>query len=283
MIPSKFAYHKPSTVKEAVALLEEHGDDAKILAGGHSLIPVLKLRLNDPEHIIDITGITTLGGIRDNEKSITIGAAVTHAEIAASSVLKEHAPMIARTARLIGDTQVRNFGTIGGSIAHADPAADWPAALLAADANVIIAHPGGSRTVDIDQFFKSLFTTALGEEEIITAISIPKTAFNKNSTYVKFEQPASHFALVGCAVAIENSDGYITEARVAFNGVSATPFRDANVEKALKGTVLNENSIATATANTAADVSILTDHYAGQEYRKHLAGVYARKALSALA
>ncbi len=283
MVPSKFAYHKPSTVKEAIALLATHGDDSKILSGGHSLVPVLKLRLNDPEHIIDVSGIESMGGIRDNEKSITIGANATHGEIANNAALKEHAPMVALAASMIGDVQVRNFGTIGGSIAHADPAADWPAVLLAADANVVLSHAGGQREVDIDQFFKGLFMTAMGEEEIITAIRIPKTAFNKNSTYVKFAQPASRFALVGCAAAIANSDGYITEARVAFSGVSATPFRDSNVEKSLKGSVLNEGSIATATASVADDVSIMSDHFAAENYRKHMAGVYARKALSALA
>lgn len=282
MIPNKFTYHQPTSIKDAVALLAEHGDDSKILAGGHSLIPVLKLRLNDPEHLIDITQIEALGGIRDNEKSITIGAAATHAEIANNAALKEHAPMIAQAASMIGDIQVRNFGTIGGSIAHADPAADWPAVLLAADANVVIANANGSRTVDIDQFFKGLFMTAMGEEEIITAISIPKTAFNKNSTYVKFPQPASRFALVGCAAAVA-SDGYVTEARVAFSGVSGTPFRDTNIEKALKGGVLNDDTIATATTSVADGVSILSDHFAAEKYRKHLAGVYARKALNALA
>lgn len=283
MVPSKFAYHKPSTIKEAIELLAEHGDDSKILSGGHSLVPVLKLRLNDPEHIIDVSGVASMGGIKDNEKSITIGANSTHGEISKNAALKEHAPMVALAASMIGDVQVRNFGTIGGSIAHADPAADWPAVLLAADANIVLTHAGGQREVDIDQFFKGLFMTAMGEEEIITAIRIPKTAFNKNSTYVKFPQPASRFALVGCAAAIANSDGYITEARVAFSGVSGTPFRDSNVEKSLKGSVLNKDSIATATASVADGVSIMSDHFAAENYRKHMAGVYARKALSALA
>ncbi|MFK7980431.1 MAG: xanthine dehydrogenase family protein subunit M [Saprospiraceae bacterium] len=282
MVPSKFAYHKPATIKEAIELLTAHGDDSKILSGGHSLVPVLKLRLNDPEHIIDVSGVASMGGIRDNEKSITIGANATHGEIANNAALQEHAPMIALAASMIGDVQVRNFGTIGGSIAHADPAADWPAVLLAADANVVVTGVNGNRTVDIDQFFKGLFMTAVGEEEIITAISIPKTAFNKNSTYVKFPQPASRFALVGCAAAVANSDGYVTEARVAFSGVSATPFRDGNVEKALKGNVLNDGSIATATASVADGISVMSDHFAAENYRKYMAGVYARKALSAL-
>ena len=283
MIPSKLNYHKPASVKDALALLATHGDDSKLLAGGHSLIPVLKLRLNDPEHLIDISGIEALKGIRDNDKSITIGAAATHGEIAANEALSTHAPMVAQAAAMIGDVQVRNFGTIGGSIAHADPAADWPAVLLAADAKIVIAHADGSREVDVDQFFKGLFMTALGEEEIITAVRIPKTAFNRNSTYVKFPQPASRFALVGCAAAVDHNGGSVVEARVAFSGVSATPFRDHQLEKALKGNGLNDSAIGAATADAAAGVSIMSDHFAGKAYRKHLAGVYARKALSALA
>ncbi len=282
MVPYKVAYHRPNTVAEAINLLNKYEDECKILAGGHSLIPVMKLRLSEPENLIDITGIEALKGIRDNEKSITIGACATHGEIANNAALQEHAPMIAQAAQMIGDVQVRNFGTIGGSIAHADPAADWPAVLLAADANVIIQGENGKRTVDIDQFFKGLFMTALEENEMIVSISIPKTAFNKHSTYQKFVQPASRFALVGCAAAIEMYGGVVANARVAFSGVSSTPFRDTAIEKALKGKALDDASIPDATADVASGVSIMQDHYANQKYRKHLAGVYARRALSAL-
>ena len=273
MIPSKLNYHKPDSTSDAVALLQKLGDDSKILAGGHSLIPVLRLRLNDPEHLIDISNIPELKEIRDNEKSITIGACATHGEIANNAALQKHAPLITIAASMIGDRQVRNFGTIGGSIAHADPAADWPAVLLAADANIVIKTADGQREVDIDQFFKGLFTTALNEGEIISAIRIAKTSLNANSTYVKFVQPASRFALVGCAVAMDKGSN---TARVAFSGVSATPFRDTGIEKALKGGA----SAADATANAADGVSIMSDHYAKENYRKHLAGVYARKALA---
>ena len=283
MVPYKVAYHRPNTVAEAVGLLNEYEDECKILAGGHSLIPVMKLRLSEPENLIDITGIEDLKTIRDNQKSITIGACATHADIARHPAIQEHAPMLAKVAGMIGDIQVRNFGTIGGSIAHADPAADWPAALLAADVNIVIQNENGKREVDIDQFFKGLFMTAIEENEIIIGIRVPKTAFNKHSTYVKFPQPASRFALVGCAAAIEINSGKVARARVAYNGVSGKPFRDTTIEKALKGKVLNETVIASATANVAAGVSIMEDHYANKKYRKHLAGVYARKALSALA
>ncbi|HHM21284.1 MAG TPA: xanthine dehydrogenase family protein subunit M [Bacteroidetes bacterium] len=282
MIPSKLTYHRPGNVNEAIEMLQNYGDDCKILAGGHSLIPVLKLRLNDPEHLVDISGLEELKGIKDNEKSITIGAGTTHAEIADSDLLRQHAPMMPAAAATIGDRQVRNFGTIGGSIAHADPAADWPAVLLAADANVVIKNANGTREVDIDQFFQGLFMTALKEGEIIVAIRIPKTAFNRRSTYVKFHQPASRFAIVGCAAAVATDGDTVTGARVAFNGVSSKPFRDTGIEKALKGNALNADTIAAATANAADGVSIMSDHFASEAYRKHLAGVYARRALSSL-
>ncbi len=274
MIPSQVAYRKPDNINDALQLVNDLADDCKILAGGHSLIPVMRLRLNDPENLIDITGIAELKVIRDNENSITIGACATHAEISRNEAIQQNAPMISKAAGMIGDIQVRNFGTIGGSIAHADPAADWPAVLLAANASIVIKNASGQREVDIDQFFKGLFTTACDDGDIITAIRIPKTAFNKNSTYVKFVQPASRFALVGCAVALDKN----SEIRVAFNGVSATPFRDNGIEKSL----MNGDDAATATANTADGVSVMSDHFAKSNYRKHLAGVYARKALSEL-
>jgi len=277
MIPYKVAYHKPGSVADAIALMGQL-DEFKLLGGGHSLIPVMKLRISEPENVIDISGLEELKVIRDNESSITIGAGVTHGEIANSAAIKEHAPMLSTAGSMVGDVQVRNFGTIGGSIAHADPSADWPAVLLAADANVVIQGANGKREVDIDQFFQGLFMTALGENEIIVAIRIPKTAFNKNSTYVKFPQPASRFALVGCAAAVGGGN-----ARVAFSGVSAKPFRDTSIENAIKSGGLDAGSIASATASVADDVSLMQDHFASQKYRKHLAGVYARKALEALA
>ena len=270
MIPSKVNYHRPNNINEALELMSKFGDECKILAGGHSLIPVMKLRLSDPENLIDISGISDMKEIRDNEKSITIGACVTHAEIANNEAIQKHAPMVAKAASMIGDVQVRNFGTIGGSIAHADPAADWPAVLLAADANIVIKNGDGQRQVDIDQFFKGIFMTAVEEGEILYSISIPKTEFNANSTYVKMAQPASRFALVGCAAAVGGGT-----ARVAFNGVCSTPFRDTNVEKAVSG----GSSATDATASVADGKDVMSDHFASSNYRKHMAAVYARRAL----
>jgi carbon-monoxide dehydrogenase medium subunit len=271
MIPASFEYKRASSVQEAIGMLN---DDTKILAGGHSLVPAMKLRLNMPEALIDISKIEGLGDIRDNEKSITIGAMATHGEIASHAAIIKHLPMVAEAAGMIGDIQVRNRGTIGGSIAHADPSADWPAVLLAANASVVIAHKDGTREVDIDQFFQGFYTTALEDNEIITAVRIPKSAANANSCYVKFVQPASRFAIVGCAAAVGDGD-----VRVAFTGVSDTPFRDTNIEKALKANGLSGASISEACANAAADVDILEDHFASEKYRKHLAAVYAKRAL----
>lgn len=283
MVPNTFSYHKPGTVQEALGLLQQFEDDCKILAGGHSLIPVMKLRLSDPENLIDITGIGALRNIQDDGESISIGACATHGAIARHEGLQQHAPLVAKAASMIGDVQVRNFGTIGGSIAHADPAADWPPVLIAAGAKIAIQSQSGSREIDAEQFFKGLFMTDLEETELITTIHIPKTAANRNSTYVKFAQPASRFALVGCAVALEMNGRQVTQARVAFGGVSAKPFRDSGIEAALQGQALNSDNIGSATAEAAAGVSIMEDHFANQAYRKHLAGVYARRALAALA
>jgi len=230
-----------------------------------------------PGTLIDISKISSIQSISDNEKSITIGGGVTHAAIASSSVLAEHCPMMVQAAREIGDIQVRNRGTIGGSIAHADPAADWPAVLLAADANVIVQGKDGKRTIDIDQFFKGFYETALQEGEIITTISIPKTAFNRHSAYVKFKQPASRFALVGCAAAA--GDGTI---RIGVTGVGESAFRATGVENALNGQALSAGSIDAAVQNVADGVSVMSDHYASEKYRTHLAHVYVKRALNKL-
>lgn len=276
MIPASFDYKRASSVDEALAMLD---DDAQILGGGHSLIPALKLRLNAPGTLVDISKIDAIKGINDNEKSITIGGGATHADIAANAALAKHCPMMPQAANEIGDIQVRNMGTIGGSIAHADPAADWPAVLLASDANVTIRNKNGKRTVDIDQFFKGFFDTALEEGEIITAISIPKTDFNRNSTYVKFKQPASRFALVGCAAALEMSGNMVKSARIALTGVGEYAYRATSVEKAIEGKALNADTIAAALSGVTDGVDVMSDHYASETYRAHLAKVFVKRAL----
>jgi len=279
MIPNSFEYKKANSVEEAIGLLN---DDAQILGGGHSLIPAMKLRLNAPGALIDISGIGSIKEIKDNEKSITIGAGANHASIARSAVIAQHAPMMVQAANEIGDIQIRNVGTIGGSIAHADPAADWPAVLLAANASVVIQNASGNREVDIDQFFTGFFETALGEGEIITAIRIPKNALNSNSSYVKFKQPASRFALVGCAAAVEVSGGKISEARIALTGVGEYAYRVASVENDLSGKELSNATIEAVVSNVTNGVDVMSDHYASEKYRSHLASVYVKRALRKL-
>lgn len=276
MIPASFDYKKAGSIDEALSLL---GEDAQILGGGHSLIPALKLRLSYPATLVDISKIASLKEINDNEMSITIGAGATHAAIAADDNLAKHCPMMRQAALEIGDIQVRNFGTIGGSMAHADPAADWPAVLLATNAQVTIHNKSGSRQVDIDQFFKGFYETALEEGEIITSINIPKSGFNKNSTYVKFKQPASRFAIVGVAAALEIEGGTIKEARIGITGVGESAYRAMGVEKTLVGKPLNESTIEAAVTGVTEGVDVMSDHYASEKYRSHLAHVYVKRAL----
>jgi len=282
MIPSEFQYYRAGSVKEAIDLLSEKGPDAKILAGGHSLLPAMKLRLNNPAVLIDIGSIPDLSYIREEDGNLIIGAGTTHGELAASQLIGDSIPMLAETAATIGDLQVRNKGTIGGSLAHADPAADWPAALLAADAEIVINGASGSRAVAVVDFFKGLFTTDLGESEIITEIRVPRPPENTLSTYLKFEQPASRFAIVGCAAMVTRNNGACENVRVAFTGVSATPFRDSRVEQALEGKALDEETINAACDNAATGVDVMSDHFASQEYRSHLAKVFAKRALNTI-
>jgi len=282
MIPTTFNYHKASSVEEAVALLAEHGDDAKILGGGHSLIPAMKLRLNQPTTLIAIGRMESLRYIKMDGSDLVIGASTTHHEINTSDLVRNHLAMLADGAGHIGDVQVRNMGTLCGSIAHADPAADWPALLVAADASIRMQGGKGSRTVSAEDFFTGFYETVLEESEIITEVRVPKPATGTVSAYAKFVQPASRFAIVGCAVILTMSDGKCKNARVAFTGVSEYVFRDSTIENALNGQEINASTIKNATAKVADGRSILSDHFASEEYRQHLAGVYAKRALMAV-
>ncbi len=258
MIPVAFDYQKVKTVDEAIKALST--GDSKILAGGHSLLPAIKLRLNQPAKLIDISGITALKGIIEEDGEIAIGAASTHADISSNKLIKSKLPFFAEGASMIGDLQVRNYGTIGGSLAHADPAADWPAMVLAADAYIEVRGSDGKRRIKATDFFTGLFSTALGENEIITAVRVPIPPEGTKATYQKFVQPASRFAIVGCA-AIRFPDG---KTNIALTGVSDNAFRADDGEAALSGVIF------------------LSDHYASAEYRKHLAKVYLKKALKAV-
>lgn len=271
MIPVAFDYQRASTVEEAITALS--GGDGKILAGGHSLIPAMKLRLNQASRLVDITRIQSLKGIKEEDGEIVIGAGTTHADIANDALIKNKLPFFAEAAAMIGDVQVRNHGTIGGSLAHADPAADWPAVVLAADAAIEVKGSNGARRIKATDFFTGFFSTALEDGEIITAIRIPVPAEGIKTTYQKFSQPASRFAVVGCAV-MHSPNGKVN---IAFTGVSDTPFRDTAAEAALAG-----NNVDAACSAASESVTIMSDHFASEEYRKHLAKVYLRKALEAV-
>jgi carbon-monoxide dehydrogenase medium subunit len=273
MIPVAFEYEKVKTVDEAIAALSN--DDTKILAGGHSLIPAMKLRLARPAKLVDIGGITALKDIKEEDDEIVIGAAATHADIMYHNLIRTHLPFFTEGASMIGDVQVRNQGTIGGSLATADPAADWPALVLAADATIEIQGANGSRRIKATEFFTGFYSTVLAPNEIITAIRIPRPADGTKSTYQKFSQPASRYALVGCAV-IRFTDG---RTNIAFTGVAENAFRDNGAEQAMAGKPVNEENI-TATLNAAVqNVEVSADHYASAPYRRHLAKVYLKKAL----
>ena len=279
MIPSNIRYKKAASLDEALTMIKED-DEAKLLAGGHSLIPAMKLRLSDYDLLVDISKLDELRQIEEKDGNIVIGSMVTHAEIVDSPLIKEKLSFFSEGADLIGDVQVRNLGTLGGSIAHADPAADWPAMLLAADATVHMKSADGARQVAAEDFFQGLFHTAVEDHEVITAVSMPVRPGAK-STYVKFMQPASRFALVGCA-AVVTGNGTAESVRVAFSGVSATPFRDRTVESALEGKAMSAESVGEAANQAAEGVSIMADHYASEDYRKHMAKVFCKRALSSL-
>lgn len=261
-------------------MLSDNG--AQALAGGHSLLPAMKLRLNQPDQLVDIGRIEELKFIRREGDQLIIGAATTHHEIASSEEVQAAIPMLAEGANHIGDPAVRNKGTLGGSLAHADPAADWPAMMLATKARIEIANDKGRYTVAADDFFLGFYMTALRDGELITAVKIPVPDGDYRSAYAKFEQPASRFAIVGCAVMAKVNDGNFADVRVGFTGVADAAFRDKGLESALNGQPATAATIEKAVTLAASGAEMLEDHYASATYREHLARVYAKRALMKL-
>jgi len=280
MIPAPFDYQTPATLAEALALLNEHSDDAKILAGGHSLIPAMKLRLAQPQLLIDIGRIADLSYIREESNQIRIGAMTTHYAIESSARLKEICPLLPACAAQIGDVQVRNKGTIGGSLAHSDPAGDWPAAIIALRAEMVVAGTGGERVIAADDFFVDFLTTALAPTEILREIRIALPAGNKRQAYQKVRHPASGFAVVGVAVNLTLAgNGSCEAAGVGITGVASKAYRATAVEQALVGQELTEANIAAAASHATDGVDANSDLYASEEYRRHLAVVHTRRAI----
>src|SRR5713101_8314718 len=283
MIPAQFDYLTPKTIDEAISLLAEHPDEAKILAGGHSLIPAMKLRLATPQIVIDIGRIKDLSYIREEGGQISIGATTTHYQLEASDRLREICPLLPECAAQIGDVQVRNKGTIGGSIAHADPAADWPAAIIALGAEMVAEGPKGKRTIKIDDFFKGLLTTALADDEILTEIRVPAAAANVKSAYAKFPHPASRFAVVGVAAVLTMDGGKIGKASIGLTGAGTKATRAKGVEAAIAGKTADAASIQAAAEKAADGVDVQADLQGSVEYKQHLLRVFAKRAMEAAA
>ncbi len=275
MIMTNFDYESPRSLSEALDLMSSR-EDAKILAGGHSLLPAMRLRLANPPLLVDIGRIGGLSYIRESGDYIAIGAMTTHFDIANSQLLQRQSPLLSLAAAQIGDTQVRNRGTIGGSLAQAHPAADYPAAVLALDADIVASSRSGERVIDAADFFTGMFSTALQPSEILTEVRIPKTT-GQGVAYKKHHHPASGFAVVGVAVRLKMSGGKTESLAVGITGVSDHAYRATAVENELRGKPLNDFSAAAAKVGQGVDV--LGDYYASADYRAHLAAVLTRRAL----
>ncbi len=281
MIPSEFEYQAAKTLDEALRALGRHGDEAKILAGGHSLLPMMKLRLASPRYVVDIGRIRGMDYIREERDKIAIGALVTHAQVIASELLCAKCPLLPETASEIGDMQVRNRGTIGGSVAHADPAADYPASILALDAEMVVQSSSGKRTIPAADFFVDLLTTQIRPGEILTEIRVPIKRAGEGVAYKKFHQPASGFAIVGAAArVIAGKAGQIEDIALGMTGVGSKAYRATAVEKSLRGKTASESLIAEACAKAAQGVDPLGDIFASAEYRREMASVFARRAIT---
>ncbi len=280
MIPASFDYVKASTVDEAVAALVKGGEDAKVLGGGQSLLPVLRLRLNAPSVLIDVSEVGEMRALTDDGDALLIGASVTTYEVMHSELVKEHAGLLSLTAGAVADPAIRHKGTFGGSVAHADPAGDLPTVAAALDCEMVIAGPNGRRTVAAKDFFVDYFTTALAADEVLVAVRVPKLGAGWSYNYQKFNRTAQAWAIVGVAAAVKSENGTITEARVALTNMGATPIRATGVEAALAG-ASSSDAIAAAASKAADGTSPTSDLHADSEYRKHLAAVLTRRAVEA--
>jgi carbon-monoxide dehydrogenase medium subunit len=283
MYAPSFAYHRASSLADAYKLLAAD-PGAKLLAGGHSLLPAMKLRLAAPSALVDIGRIAELKGVTAAGGGIRIGAATTHAEIASSALVQTHCPVLAEAAGRIGDPAVRNRGTIGGSVAHADPGADSPTVLCAVGATIETASAKGTRSIPAAEFFQGMMTTALGEGEIVTAVHVPSLG-GRGAAYAKFAHPASRYAVIGAAAVVDVSNGVCSRAIIIVGGVTATPTKLPSVEAALTGKALTPETINAAADQAAADLSgdVMGDIFASGEYRRSVAGRWVARAISAAA
>jgi carbon-monoxide dehydrogenase medium subunit len=279
MIPSAFEYARARSLDEAFTLLTKHGDGAKILAGGHSLVPMMKLRLAEPSVLVDIGGIAELAGIAFDGKRFTIGAMTKHAALAASDELRRHAPVLWEAANHLGDPQVRNRGTVGGALANGDPACDYAAVMFALDATFTVASKTGRRDDAAGVFQRGMFETSLGAGEVLASVSF---AAAPHSAFAKFRHPASHYAIVGVAAVLELSGGAISSARIGITGVGEHAYRAGGVEKALAGVRADDaTAIAAACAGAASGVEVRSDTQASASYRSAMTDVFTARAVLA--
>jgi aerobic carbon-monoxide dehydrogenase medium subunit len=282
MIPAAFDYKAPTSLDEALQLLAEGSDDTKIIAGGQSLLPVMKLRLGAPDLLIDLAKIDSLKGVRDDGDAIVIGAMTPHFEVMGDPLVAEHASLIARCVETVADPQVRHRGTIGGACAHADPASDIPAPMVALDAEFVIAGPGGQRRVAAADFFQDLFTTALGDDEILVEVRVPKYT-GWGSAYEKFVRVQQQWAIAGVAATVRAEGGTIAEARLGLTNMGPTPIRARTAEQALAGVAVEPDAVAGALAGIADGTAPPTDLNGDPEYRRHLVPILGRRAVLAAA
>ncbi len=283
MIPAAFDYVRPGSVDEALRALADGGEDAKILAGGQSLIPVMRLRLAAPSTVVDLTRVAELRGVREDGDALVIGAMTTHSDVVGDPLIAQHAPLIAQATETVADRQVRHRGTFGGALAHADPAGDLPAVALALDAEFVLAGPGGRRTVPAREFFVDYLTTALAEDEILVEVRVPKLAGQWGMHYEKFNRVAQAWSIVAVAAAVRREDGHIAEARIGLTNMGPTPLRATATEQALAGAAAGADAIAEASSHAAEGTEPSDDLNAKADYREHLARVLTRRAVTAAA
>lgn len=282
MIPSPFEYLVPKSLDEALRLVDQHGDEAKLLAGGHSLLPLMKLRLSAPRYVIDISRIKSLHTIRNEEGRLVIGALTTHHEMESSDLVRSLCPLLAQTAAKIGDVQVRNRGTVGGSLAHGDPAADYPAAMVALEAEFTVANGSSTRRIPAEDFFVDLLTTQLRPGEILTEVRVPVAGSLSGSAYCKLHQPASGFALAGAAAYVRlDAGGKLQTVAIGMTGVAVRAYRARAAEALLVGNKPSRKLLADASQKVTDGIEPLADIHASAKYRRAIASVYARRALEA--
>ena len=279
MIPSKFDYVRPKSVDEAVAALTAGGEDSKVITGGQSMLPLLRLRLAAPSILVDCARIDEMKGVKDNGDSVTIGAATTHWDVLHNDIVKTHVKLLADATATVADPQVRHRGTFGGALAHGDPAGDLPAVALALDATMEIAGAKGRRQVAAKDFFVDYFTTAVGPDEILVSITIPKLGKGWGTCYEKFNRTASGWAVVGVAAAVKVEGGKITDARIGLTNCAAVPVRASSVESALKGASISAAEIEAASQSAAEGTRATSDLAADKEYREHLMRVVTARAV----